>query len=233
MRLHYIQHVPFEDSAYIRDWAAGRGYPSTRTMLCNGEQLPALDSFDWVTVLGGPMSIWQEDKHSWLKPEKEFIRQSIEAGKVVLGICLGAQLIAEVLGAEVKTHDQKEIGWFDVSLTDEGQREPLLEGLPASFSCLHWHGDTFAIPTGCKHLATSAACRNQAFIYADRVLGFQFHLEFKAQTIERLVENCADELVDTQYVQPKAKILDASGVGPANGLMDQVLNNIARIHFNA
>jgi GMP synthase (glutamine-hydrolysing) len=200
-------------------------------MLCNGEALPKLSSFDWVTVLGGPMSIWQEDEYPWLKPEKEFIRRSIEAGKVVLGICLGAQLIAEVLGAEVKSHDQKEIGWFDVKLTPAGKREPIFQGLPASFNCLHWHGDTFAIPEDARHLALSSACQNQAFIFGDRVLGFQFHLEFKTQTIQRLVDHCGDELVDSKYIQARETILATPGVEAANLLMDQVLDNIAKIHF--
>lgn len=207
MRIHCIQHVFFEDPGYIEPWAKSRHHTFITTIPCNNEPFPDIDNFDMLVIMGGPMGVYDEEEYQWLKAEKQFIKSAIVSGKLILGVCLGAQLIADALGAEVYPNTEKEIGWFPVALTCVGESEELLDGLPSSFIALHWHGDTFDIPPGSKHLMQSEACRNQAFIFNNNVLGLQFHLETTPEGLSALVENCQDELVRGKYIQPESEIV--------------------------
>jgi len=189
MKLHWLQHVPFEGLGIIEKWATTHDFEIDCTRLFADEQLPAAESFDWLVVMGGPMGIYDHAAHPWLVAEKEFIKQSIDADKTVLGICLGAQLIADVLGAKVYPGPQKEIGWFPI------QRSEGAPGIiPEELITFHWHGDTFDIPEGATRLASSEACQNQGFVYNGRTVALQFHLETTPESMEALIENCADEL---------------------------------------
>ncbi|HSR88293.1 MAG TPA: type 1 glutamine amidotransferase [Pontiella sp.] len=204
MKLHCLQHVSFEGPGFIEEWAATRGMQIACTRLYEGERPPAPSDFDWLVIMGGPMGIHDHDKHPWLAWEKAFIRESIDAGKTVLGICLGAQLIADVLGARVYPGPHREIGWFPL------RRAPGAPGwMPQELTAFHWHGDTFDLPEHSIRLAYSDACQNQGFIHRDRVLGLQFHLESTQQSVEALIENCADELTDGPYIQSAAQIRSA------------------------
>ena len=120
MNIHYLQHVPFEDLGSIKNWAKIRGHRVTATRFYRAEPLPFLDELDWLIIMGGPMNIYEEDKYPWLGHEKRFIEEVIKTDKVVLGICLGAQLIADVLGVRIYENIHKEIGWFPIQLTSEG-----------------------------------------------------------------------------------------------------------------
>ena len=140
MRIHYLQHVPFEGPANIALWAAERGHAVTGTRLFRGDPLPDVDCMDLLVVLGGPMNVDQHDGYPWLLEEKRLIGQAIDCGTSVLGICLGAQLAAAVLGARVQRNPHKEIGWFNVSLTGHGRTSGFFRGLPAEFIAFHWHG---------------------------------------------------------------------------------------------
>lgn len=200
MRIHYIQHVPFEDMANIEEWAKSRGHSVTRTLLYKGEEFPLLGSFDWLVVMGGPMGVYDEAEYPWLAGEKRFVRNAIATGKIVLGVCLGAQLIAAATGGEVSKNPQKEIGWYQVSLAGDAKSSPVLSVLPEKFMAFHWHGDTFAIPPGARRLAFSDACANQAFEFG-RAIGLQFHLETSPGSMERLIENCRGELVKGPFIQ--------------------------------
>lgn len=183
LRIHYFQHVPFEGLGCIEDWALGQGHQLSYTRFYEGRQLPPLDEIDWLIVMGGPMGIYDEAIYPWLSGEKEFIRQAIAANKVVLGICLGAQLLADALGANVKPGKNKEIGWFPVQKTAEGKVSKLLDDMPDQLVVFHWHGDQFEIPANGLRLAESEACPNQILQYGDRVIGLQFHFEATEQTI--------------------------------------------------
>ena len=130
-------------------------------------------------ILGGPMSCYEEEKYPFLREELSFIENCIKKNVKVLGLCLGGQLIARALGAAVGKNSKKEIGWYDLRLTDEGKSSPLFSGLPETFKAFHWHGDKFDIPAGGVRLAQSALCENQAFIYDNRALALQFHLEIE------------------------------------------------------
>jgi GMP synthase-like glutamine amidotransferase len=193
MNLHWLQHVSFEGLGCIGPWLADRGYTATCTRLWAGDGLPHISAVDGLIVMGGPMGVYDEAAYPWLVNEKTFIRRIIAANKPVLGICLGAQLIAEVLGAAVRKNSQKEIGFFPVR--GDGRI------LPQSFVPFHWHGDTFGIPPGAVPLASSTATANQAFVFKDDVLALQFHLETTEESLLELYRNALDEIMDGPFIQ--------------------------------
>jgi GMP synthase-like glutamine amidotransferase len=208
MRLHYIQHVPFEGIANIGGWAESLGWAISKTSAYKGEKFPDPDEFDWLIIMGGPMNIYEEKEYPWLAAEKRFIQGAIDKGKVVVGICLGAQLIADVLGGKVVRNKHKEIGWFPVRLRPEGFDSAPFRGFPKEFPALHWHGDTFSLSAGADMLAESEACPAQAFSSNNgRVLALQFHLESSVESVRALIENCSDELVDGPYIQSAEEIM--------------------------
>jgi len=201
MRVHYLQHVPFEDAANIAAWAGERGHIVTATRLDQGEPLPDVAGIGLLAVMGGPMNVYQYRRHPWLPREKAFLERAIAAGVPMIGVCLGAQLLADVLGAKVVQNPHVEIGWHSVRLTREAFRSRLFSSMPAEFTAFHWHGDTFGIPAGATRLAESNACPNQAFEYGGHVVGLQFHLEYSTGSIEAMLTQCGDELIDAPFVQ--------------------------------
>lgn len=208
MRLHYLQHVPFENPGTILSWAAQNGHIVTGTPLYSGAPLPGGEEFDWLVVMGGPMNIYEEEKYPWLAREKAFIGQAIASGKVVIGLCLGAQLIADVIGGKVTKNPHKEIGWYPVHLSEQARLSPLFSFFPPQTVVFQWHGDTFSVlPGEAVCIARSEACENQAFVYRSRVFGFQFHLESTLAIIKGLIENCRDEMIADVYVQTPEELL--------------------------
>lgn len=207
MRIHYFQHVPFEGLGSIEEWARLQGHSLSATRFFAGDALPSVEEIDWLVVMGGSMNVYETGKHSWLTKEKRFIEQAVKSDKIVLGICLGAQLIADVLGARVFRNQAKEIGWFPVEFTEQAEQSKLFDFFPKQMSVLHWHGDTFDLPSGAVHIARSEACQNQAFEYARKIVGLQFHLEMTEQSTKQIVENCIDELVAETYIQTPNQIL--------------------------
>lgn len=200
MKIHGLAHVPFEDAANIGLWAQDRGHTLAYTHFFRDEPLPAVDSFDMLAVMGGPMNIYEHDAYPWLVTEKECIKKAIDAGKKVLGICLGGQLIADVLGGKVTQNPQKEIGWHAITLTEAGQKSPVFAKIPRQMDVFQWHGDTFSIPPEAVRLASNPVCANQAFLYRGHVLGLQFHLEYSRESIEKMLTHCGNELVDAPYI---------------------------------
>lgn len=231
MRIHYLQHVPFEDPANIVTWSRARGHSLTGTHLYNYEALPELAELDLLVIMGGPMNIYQEEEYPWLAAEKQFIKAAIDAGKAVLGICLGAQLIAAVLGGRVTKNPVGEIGWLPVEFNGQALASPLLAGFPATVRVFQWHNDTFStLGEGCIFLAGSEGCEQQAFLYKDRVIGFQFHMECTEASIRSLLRHCAGELTDGPYMQTAEQILGGlSCLQPINALMDDFLDRLAGI----
>lgn len=229
MRIQCLKHVTFEGPAGIADWAESRGHPITPTPLYEGAPVPDLDTFDWLVVMGGPMGVGDESVHPWLAPEKALIGEAIAAEKTVLGVCLGAQLIAEALGARVYPNPEKEIGWMPVELTESGRASPLTGFLPASLDVFHWHGDTFDLPPGAVRLARSGPCANQAFVYGGRVLGLQFHLESTPASVADILAHCAQDIVPAPYIQTAERMLAATPEDYAqiNGALFGILDRLA------
>lgn len=196
LRIHALYHVDFEELSYIKQWADRQGHSIAVTRFYKNDPLPAQDSFDWLIIMGGPMGIHDETDFQWLADEKAFIQQSIEEGKTVVGVCLGAQLIADSLGANVAPSGIKEVGWLPIQLTKQGLAHPLLKELPKDeFTVFHWHGDGFECPEGATPIATSQVWANQGFIYQTSkhkalgtwVLGWQCHFEVTKKSMVDMV----------------------------------------------
>ncbi len=201
MNLSAILHVPFENVGSIEEWAATNGHALLPTRMYNGESLPAMDSFDGLIVMGGPMGAYDDHLYPWLSREKMFLQSAVQEKKKILGICLGAQLLAAVLGAVVHKNPYKEIGWFPIRKTFDAHRLfPAFAASPDQ-TVFHWHGDTFEIPHGAQRLFESDGCKNQAFLYNNHVLGLQFHLELTASSLDGLIQNCQNELIADHYIQ--------------------------------
>jgi GMP synthase-like glutamine amidotransferase len=228
MKAHYLQHVPFEGLGSIESWLESAGYSISCTKLFESADFPELEEVDLLIVMGGPMSVNDENEIPWLVAEKEFVRSAVNMGKPVLGICLGAQLIANALGAKVYKNSETEIGWFPVYAVSNSSDS--LFSFPESAQVFHWHGETFDLPTGATLLASSAGCVNQAFQLGDSVIGLQFHLETTAWSATELVNNCRDELISAKYVQTEEGILsaDAESYLSINRLMESLLKFITR-----
>jgi len=206
MKIHCLQHVPFEDVSYMGNWAKENGIHFSRIRLYENDPYPHLSDVEALIIMGGPMGAGDYQIFPWLKSEKAYIRKAIQKNKIVVGVCLGAQLIAMVLGAKVYPNPHKEIGWFPVHKTPQAHNTSIGKILPESFMAFHWHGDTFDIPKGAVHLAESKVCKNQAFVYLNRVIALQFHLESTQSSIESLIQNCRDELISAPYIQTADQI---------------------------
>jgi len=225
MRMAVLQHVPFEGPAAIADWAAARKIDVAVRHLYRGDPLPDLAEFDMLTVMGGPMSANDEAVLPWLTPEIAFAGDTIAAGKVVLGVCLGAQIIAKALAAKVYRGAQKEIGWFPVRAETA---HALFEGLPAEFMAFHWHGETFDLPAKAERLASTRVTPNQAFAVGKTVLGLQFHMEATKESVNALIEHAADEIGDGAYEQkPDAIRAGAGHCALLRTHLDRILDNLA------
>jgi GMP synthase-like glutamine amidotransferase len=226
LNIHTFLHVNFEGLGCIEQWIAQNGHFSTFTRFYKDYQLPRVEDIDWLIVMGGPMSVTDEQKYPWLVQEKEFIKNAINNHKTVIGICLGSQLIAEVLGAKVYPNKQKEIGWMNVQLVNSSA---VLDGFEDKFAVFQWHGDTFDLPDESTHLLQSSVCKNQAFLYNNQVLGLQFHLEVTEESLNLMVENGRDELVQSETVQSETAILEQKNFLKSNNdKMFQILNNLIR-----
>ncbi|MCZ6765312.1 MAG: type 1 glutamine amidotransferase [bacterium] len=230
MKIHFLQHVDFEDPGSILSWAVRSGHSLSGTEFFVDASLPSAESLDWIVVMGGPFNVLDDDKYPWLKDERKFIEKAIRADIMVLGICLGAQLIAQVLGAPVYKDRHKEIGWYPVELTPAGAESRVFSGFPQTFDVFHWHADTFDLPIGARLLATNTACENQAFAYGDRVLGLQFHMEMTRQIAGQLVSKVPEDLIPGPFTQSARELLsDQERFSELADKMSKVLNRMERI----
>lgn len=204
MRIQVFQHVSFEGIGSLATDIAKADDEIHYTHWYLGDQAPDLTHVDCLIVMGGPMGVHDEREFPWLTAEKNAIRTAINYGKKVLGICLGAQLIADVLGAKVAFNGHREIGWH--KLYPQSQH-PLTSLLCAPNTIFHWHGDTFDIPEGATWLVSSEGCKHQAYVLNERVFGFQFHLETTPESAKALIDHCGTDLDNSRFVQRANDIL--------------------------
>jgi len=226
MKIHYLQHVPYEGPGYIQHWARQQGHGLTKARLYKNEILPPLEMINALIIMGGPMGITDEEEYPWLVAEKKFIEECITQKIKVFGICLGAQLMADVLGAKVITMPEKEIGWFPLEWTINARSHPLLDFVPARQTVLHWHGDMFQIPNGAVNIASSTFCKNQGFLKDNHILGLQFHMEMTRKSLNRLIENSQKEFSGTAapYTQRAKTMLSCNHFSENHRILAQLLN---------
>jgi GMP synthase-like glutamine amidotransferase len=208
MNVLIIKHVEIEGPGLIEYCLRHEKTPYQILTLNPSVCLPKPDNFTHIVILGGAMNVYEEDHYPFLREEDLFIKEAIQRGKFVLGICLGAQLIAKALGARVTKSPAKEMGWYDVSLTRIGSIDPLFSHLPKTFSVFQWHEDTFEIPHSATLIATSSLVPDQAFRYGDNAYGLQFHLEVTKEMIREWMETYEEEFRGSQpLLLSKLKIL--------------------------
>lgn len=229
MRLHLLEHDPWEGQTNIDLWAQKRGHRITRTFVFEGQAPPGPDQFDCLVVTGGSQHAWEEDKHPWLAPEKEYLARVLAGDRIVLGLCFGGQLLAEALGATVFRNEHDEIGWYPVTLLPQGRNSFLFQGLPDEFLTFHWHSDHFTLPPGAIRLAFSQASPNQAFLAPGRVVGLQFHPEYTLDLIRTFIEEYGHEWTPGAYVRPLEEIRAQTNRLPETyWLMEALLDNLVR-----
>ncbi len=226
MKIHYLQHVKFENLGAIADWAKACHCSVSCTELYKPDPVfPDHSDYDLLIIMGGPMGVNDVEAHPWLIEEKKFIQNAIASDKYVLGICLGAQLIAASLGSNIAANKYTEIGWFPITFTDTATEHRIFSELDTSIHVLHWHGDRFEIPAGAMRIASSEACDNQGFLYGEKVLGLQCHLEMTVESLSELVKASESELTSEKYIQTKEQLLRETYFSNSLSALYTILDN--------
>ena len=233
-RLLVFRHVAYEVLGTLDPLLKDAGF---RIKYVNFERHPdaepSLEGYDGLIVLGGPMNVDEVDKYHNLKTEVNIIREAVEKELPILGICLGSQLLAKALGAKVRKNPEKEIGWYEISPTKKGQKDPLISNFMQEEKIFQWHGDTFELPDGAKLLASSPLCKNQAFRYGENVYGFQFHLEVDTPMIERWLrvpENCKEiENLNGKIDPEQIRVETPDYISRLNELSNSVFGNFIEL----
>lgn len=205
MKIICLLHHDTEIPAAIDNWVEDSVHEMTKVYLHKTDKLPSLDSFDALIIMGGPMSVYEEDKYPWLIEEKKFIKDAVDANKWVLGICMGSQLMASALGKGVYPNEYIEIGWWPIEISNEVSAS-VFKDFPKEFTTFHWHGDTYDIPDGALHIAKSEGCKNQGFVYGDRAIALQFHLEANAEVMEHVIAGVEADKPKGKYIQQPTEL---------------------------
>ncbi len=234
LRFQCFMHVPYEGPGVIADWARQHRHTLRYTRFYEGDPLPDPGKLDVLVIMGGPMDVIDERATPWMAEEIAWIIEYLESGKPVLGICLGAQLVARALGATVYAGKEKEIGWYPLQFHPAPVAPGMWRPLPDTRKVFHWHGDTFTIPEGATLIASSNSFPHQGFIYRDNVIALQFHLEVTRSQVREMVENGRQELTSGPSVQSEWEILEETCCYSVNhelmfGLLDYLSGQV-KIH---
>lgn len=229
MNILFVTHASFEKPGSIESWAMRNNHKTHEVKPYAGESLPAIDNYDMLVVMGGPQSPIEIDKSPYLKDEIELVKQALKKKKRIVGVCLGAQLISEALGAKTERSPNKEIGMYPVELLNSANSDPVFNDFPASFDVMHWHSDMPGLTDGVELLAKSEGCPRQIFRFGDRVYGFQCHFELTKELVEGMVKHCGGDLKTGKYVMTPEQLmsLDYSNI---NAKMDKVLDYLSSVH---
>ena len=218
MNIHCFQHVEFEGLGSILNWINDKGHNLSYTRFYLDEKPPKQNDIDFLIVMGGPMSFDEYDKYPWMKGEEEYIKAALDNKKTMLGICLGAQFIANAIDGSAKHGHSREIGWFPIKMENTEVNGPFDPSLKNQ-TVFHWHGDTFNIPNGATRLASTNEYPNQAYLFNKNVIGLQFHLEMTKESAEGMIKYCGHELVKDTFVQNEKEILDGLKFVPENRIL--------------
>lgn len=231
MKMHVIKNAAYEGPEYIADWALARGHEVQIVPMHDNVDVPTVESFDWLVIMGGPMSVHDEKDCPWLIQEKALVESAIAQKKIVLGVCLGAQLIAQVLGARVYKNEYIERGWQTIKREPGALDSKCFRSIPEEFTAFVWHGDTFDLPKSAKLVSSGVACSNHAFEYGDRVVGLQYHLEVTSESIASIMDHGTYPRVQGPYVQTREQITShMDNVKSLHGLMDSLLIQISNLN---
>lgn len=226
MKMLIVTHASFEKPGSILLWALKNNYIVHEVKPYQGEIIPDISSYDFVVVMGGPQSPLKINEAPYLKDEIVLIKEAIKQKKRMIGICLGAQLIGEALGARTESSPHREIGYYPINMLDAAQIDPIFKLFPKTFNVMHWHNDMPGIASGAELLAESEGCPRQVYRYGDRVYGFQCHLELNQEIVKAMIENCPDDLKPGQYVMPRNQLIDVN-YAEINARLDAVLDYLA------
>ena len=228
MKILFVTHASFEQPGSIESWAKKHNHETQEVKPYNGEKLPAIDEYDMLVVMGGPQSPIEIDKSPYLKDEIDLIKQALKQKKRMVGVCLGAQLIAEALGAKTERSPNKEIGMYPVELLGDAAIDPVFSDFPAKFDVMHWHSDMPGIVDGINLLAKSEGCPRQIFRFGDRVYGFQCHFELTKELVEGMVKHCGSDMMAGKYVMTPDQLISLN-YSKINAQMDKVLDYLASV----
>jgi GMP synthase (glutamine-hydrolysing) len=217
-----FQHDPYDGPGYLGEALVRRGANLTIIRLDSGETVTDTAPYDMLLVMGGAMNVYQHDKYPWLVEETQAIRHAVEAGKAVLGVCLGGQLLAKALDAQVHLGSATEIGLLPITLTEAGKVDPLFEGL-SQVEAIEWHDDTFDIPDRAVALARSMSCANQAFRFGQRAYGLQFHPEVSPAMLAEWIKEAGDSPIDRSSFQRAVDFRAAALQTQADRLIDNFI----------
>lgn len=226
MKILCILHSDFETPGVIEDWAVASNHSFLICKPYQGESCLQQEEFDLLIIMGGPQSPLEIDKAPYLKDEIALIQRSISQDKVIIGFCLGAQLIGEALGAKTENSPYKEVGVFPITLTDEGLIDPLLQGFPKEFLVIHWHNDMPGLTPTSEILAHSKGCPRQIIRYAPKIVGFQCHLEITLEGMEITIKACPHDLRPSPFTQSEQELLKKN-YNEINSRMYEILDRLA------
>jgi GMP synthase-like glutamine amidotransferase len=227
MKIHCLLHETFEGIASISDWISIHNHSVSYTRIFLNEPFPDTIDFELLIIMGGSASVYEEEKYQWLKEEKQFIKKAISSNCKILGICLGAQLLADVFKSRVYKGPEKEIGWFPVSFNKS--ELAYLTFLPEQMTVFHWHGDTFDIPKGAIRIGSTEPIQNQGFMIDDHIFAIQFHLEMNENQVQQMLLHGGNDLAQKgNYIQSKNQIISQHEYFKSNNqLMFDLLDFLA------
>jgi GMP synthase (glutamine-hydrolysing) len=219
-----LQHVHCENLGSIADALNAGGIQAQYVRVDQGQGVPRdMQAVQGLIIMGGPMGVYEVDRYPFLAEEMRLIEHAVSAGKPVLGICLGSQLLAAALGSEVKKGRSKEIGWHEVTLNEAAAADGLWSGAPSKFTAFHWHGDVFDLPPGAVALASSAMTPLQAFRFGSSAYGLLFHMEVTVEIIGAMIASFDDEV--------RAAGLDGAAIGAESPCHLPALERIGAAFF--
>jgi GMP synthase-like glutamine amidotransferase len=232
MILHMLEHDTYAGLTNIDLWANQNGHQVERSFLGDGADFPDPQTFDWLVITGCFGHAWDEENLPWLKPEKEYVRRILDLGVPVLGLCFGAQVLAEILGGRLFVNEEPEIGWHQILLTSEGTESSLFSSVPELFATFHWHNDHFSLPPDCTRLAESDVSPNQAFMSTKYpALGIQFHPEYTLDLVRTYARDHGHEWAPGPYVMSRSEVLEkASHLPDTYWLMEAICTNWEQMH---